>query len=96
MKAAEDRLARKAVTEQALLKRCEELIETLDVHRQGERDANQRIMELEDDIANMEQLGKEKDEMLKKMQGLVVDKDKVVEKKPFLDIGMKKKEEELE
>jgi len=45
--------------EQSLLKRCEELTEALSAHRQGERDANQRILELEDDIMTLEKVVKE-------------------------------------
>jgi hypothetical protein len=110
LKAAEGRLARKAATEQALLTRCEELTEALIAHRQGERDANQRILELEDDIANMEKVVQENDDKAKefqRMHGLVLDKVKCVEKSNqvlqkenvrlslnYHDIGMKLKEKE--
>jgi hypothetical protein len=48
-----------------LLRRCEELTGALDFHRQGERDANKRIMKLEADIANMEKLVKENEDKVK-------------------------------
>jgi hypothetical protein len=83
LKTAEQRLARKADVEQLLMKRCEELAEALNAHRQGERDANERIMELEEDIANMEKLVKESDgkvRELQRMHDLAVDKVKFVEK----------------
>jgi hypothetical protein len=83
LKAAEDRLARKAATEQALLKRCEALGEALSVHRQGERDANQRILELQDDNAHMEKLVEENSNLADEIQGMhriALDKVKCLEK----------------
>jgi hypothetical protein len=41
------------------LRRCEELSAALNFHRQGERNANERIVKLEADIANMKKPVKE-------------------------------------
>jgi len=65
------------------LNRCEELTEALSAHRQGERDANLRILELEDDIVNLEKLVKENNDKIKdlqKTQGLILDKAECVER----------------
>jgi len=81
--AAEDRLARKAAMEQTLLRRCEELAEALSIHRQGERDANMRILELQEDNAFMEKRLREKGHSAKEVQrmhGLILDKVKCLEK----------------
>lgn len=50
------------------MRRCEELTEALDVHRQGETNANERIVKLESDIANMEKLVKENEDKVKELQ----------------------------
>jgi len=96
--------------EQALLKRCEELTEALSAHRQGERDANQRILELEDDVMTLEKLAKENIDKVKDLQkthGLVLDKAESVERNnqvlqkenirlslSYHDMGMKLNEKE--
>jgi hypothetical protein len=91
LKAAEGRLARKATTEQALLKRCEELTEALNAHRQGERDANVRILDLEDDLANLENTLKENDVKAKESQRTL---DLVVQKVNCLEQSNRALQEE--
>lgn len=71
LKAAEARLARKAATEQALLRRCEELTEAVTVHREGERDANVRILDLENDLAALENLVEDNNIKARTLQGML-------------------------
>jgi len=83
LKAAEIRLARKESMEQALLKRSEELVEAVTAHRQGERDANLRILELEEEIMTLEDDSREHDSKVKdlqKMHALILDKLNGLEK----------------
>ena len=68
LKAVEARLARKAEEEEQLMQRCEGLTAALDAHRQGEREANERIMELEEEIAETQNLMKKKDEKISELE----------------------------
>src|SRR5438309_716497 len=56
LKAAEARLASKNATEEQILRRCEEMTAVLDAHRQGEREANERIMDMEEEMAEIQSL----------------------------------------
>ena len=68
LKAAEARLASKEATEEQLLRRCEELTAVLDAHRQGEREANERIMDMEEEMEEIQSLLKKKDEKMKDLE----------------------------
>ncbi len=68
LKAVEARLLRKTEEEEQLMQRCEGLTAALDAHRQGEREANERIMELEEEIAEMQNLMKKKDENISELE----------------------------
>jgi len=77
LKAAEDRLAREAATERVLLTRCTALTEALNTHLQGESDANQRVLELETEIANTKKsFSKKKKKKDKKMQAKMEAKER--------------------
>ncbi|KAF9530316.1 hypothetical protein CPB83DRAFT_834294 [Crepidotus variabilis] len=54
IKDLEQRLALKTAMENSLMERCESLAASVDAHRQGERDANNRIMDLEQEIQDLE------------------------------------------
>ncbi|KAF9530315.1 hypothetical protein CPB83DRAFT_850696 [Crepidotus variabilis] len=54
VKELEQRLILKTAMEQSLMTRCEALSASLDAHRQGERDANERILDLEQEIFELE------------------------------------------
>lgn len=60
VKELEKRLATKTTMEAELMKRCEALAATVDAHRQGERDANDRIMEIEQELEEQDQDSKVK------------------------------------
>ena len=47
---------------------CEELTATLDAHRQGEREANERIMDMEGEIEEIQSLLKKKDAKIKDLE----------------------------
>lgn len=68
LRAVEARLARKTAEEEQLLQRCESLTAALDAHRQGEREANERIMELEEEIIEMQSQMKKKDEKILELE----------------------------
>ena len=62
--------------------RCKELTSTLDAHRQREREANERIMDMEEEIEEIQSLLKKKDEKIKDLENhsLFVDTIKYHEK----------------
>src|SRR6266540_1458516 len=79
LKDAETRLASKIAHEEQLLRRCEELTAVLDAHRQGEREANERIMEMEEEMEEIQSLLKKTDEKRKEKDSLLMEKIKDLE-----------------
>ncbi len=61
------------------MRRCEELTAVLDAHRQGEREANERIMEMEEEMEEIQSLLKKTDEKRKEKDSLLMEKIKDLE-----------------